>query len=114
MITGESWTIIIVLLTWVALIGLGIAGIRRITPRVWRQQRAAIIFAGLVLLLPLVTLAARYGPVSCASLNPENACVCYAFSAADADSAEEKRALFAKADDLCPGHEKYRAGAGRG
>lgn len=113
MMDAESWTKVIVVLSWVVILSLIVIGVRRKMPAIWRQHRVVVIIVVLALLLPLGTLSIRYGLVSCDSLDPETACVCYALQASHADAAAEKQENFAKADDLCPGHAAYRNGAGR-
>lgn len=108
-----DWTRVIVVVTWIVVPLVAALFLMRVPREFWIRYRWTLLLAVFVLLVPFVVLAARYAPVSCGSLSAEHACVCYALRAHVSDSDSERQRLFARADDICPGHARYRTGAGR-
>ena len=102
-----------VLLGWYAVMAASIHAFRKRSRGTLHRPSPTAILILAILLVPLLVLAVRYGPVSCSSLKPQYACVCYGYKANATSKHADKQRYNAQADDLCPGYPVYHQGAGR-
>ena len=106
----EYWYMgVFLVITWVSLVIVGIFFVWKVFSRPGRFPRSTLLLIITILLLPLVFLSGKYGTVTCGTLKPEFACVCYAIEGRIVRGEDNKKERFSKANQLCPGHSNYKS-----